>query len=146
VNIWQRFQMPARGRKKAPRCCWLKRIYSAAICRRTFIIKHRIPDAVRIAAIRLCFGEPQANNMRALRLPQKQQAAIGRLVAAGKIDGEFLASDRWQVERKRRIASHSGCAAGLIREATRGNTSCYVNRAPFATAVSEIHMLVPNLG
>jgi hypothetical protein len=23
---------------------------------------------------------------------------------------------------------------------------CYVNRAPFATAASEIHMLVPNLG
>jgi hypothetical protein len=26
-----------------------------------------------------------------------------RLVAAGKIDGEFLASDRWQAERKRRM-------------------------------------------
>jgi hypothetical protein len=75
-------------------------------------------DAVRIAAIRHCFGEPQANTMFALPLPQKQHAAIGRLVAAGKIDGEFLASDRWQVERKRRIVSHSGCGAGLIREAT----------------------------
>jgi hypothetical protein len=31
----------------------------------------------RIAAIRHCFGEPQANTMLALRLPQKQQAAIG---------------------------------------------------------------------
>jgi hypothetical protein len=29
----------------------------------------------------------------------------GRLAAAGKIDGEFLASDRWQVERKRRIVN-----------------------------------------
>ena len=45
------------------------------------------------------------------------------LGVAVEIDGEFLASDRWQVERKRRIVIHSGCGAGLIREATRGNTS-----------------------
>jgi hypothetical protein len=36
-----------------------------------------MPDAVRIAAIRHCFGEPQANTMLALRLPHEQQAAIG---------------------------------------------------------------------
>jgi hypothetical protein len=35
-------------------------------------LEHRMPDAVRIAAIRHCFGEPQANTMLALRLPQKQ--------------------------------------------------------------------------
>jgi hypothetical protein len=40
-------------------------------------LEHRVPDALRIAAIRHCFGEPQANTMLALRLPQKQQAAIG---------------------------------------------------------------------
>jgi len=40
-------------------------------------LEHRMPDAVRIAAIRHCFGEPQANTMLALRLPQKQHAAIG---------------------------------------------------------------------
>jgi hypothetical protein len=79
-----------------------------------------MPDAVRIAAIRFCFGEPQANPTFALCLTQKQHTAIGRLVAARKIDGEFLASDRGQVERKRRIVSHGGCGAGLIREATRG--------------------------
>jgi hypothetical protein len=90
-----------------------------------------MPDAVRIAAIRHCFGEPQANAMFALRLPQKQQAAIGRLVAAGKIDGEFLASDRWQVERERRIPSRSGCGAGLIREATLGNTSLLCESGTF---------------
>jgi hypothetical protein len=82
-------------------------------------LEHRMPDAVRIAAIGHCFGEPPANAMFALRLPQKQQAAVGRLVAAGKIDGEFLASDRWQVERKRRVVSHSGCGAGVD---TRGNS------------------------
>ena len=48
-------------------------------------LEHRVPDAVRIAAIRHCFGEPQANTMFALRLPQKQHAAVGRLVATGKI-------------------------------------------------------------
>jgi hypothetical protein len=48
-----------------------------------------MPDAVRIAAIRHGFGEPQANTMLALRLPQKQQATIGGLVAAGKIDVSF---------------------------------------------------------
>jgi hypothetical protein len=34
-------------------------------------LEHRMPDAVRIAAIRHCFGEPQANTTFALRLPQK---------------------------------------------------------------------------
>jgi hypothetical protein len=68
-----------------------------------------------------------ATSIPALRLPQKQQAAIGRLVAAGKIDGEFLASDRWQVERKWRIVSHSGCGA----EATRGNTSLLCESGTF---------------
>jgi hypothetical protein len=62
-----------------------------------------MPDSVRIAAIRHCFGEPQANAMFALRLPQKQHATIGRLAAAGKSTVELLASDRWQVERKRRV-------------------------------------------
>ena len=67
-----------------------------------------MPDAVRIAAIWHCLGEPHANTMFALRLPQKQHAAVGRLVAAGKIDGAFLASDRWQVERKRRVVVAQG--------------------------------------
>jgi hypothetical protein len=77
---------------------------------------------------------------------QQQHTAIGRLIAARKIDGEFLTSDRGQVERKRRIVSHGGCGAGLIREATRGSTTLLCESAPFATPVSEIHMLVPNLG
>src|SRR5580704_1805512 len=66
--------------------------------------EHRMPDAVRIAAIWHCFGEPQANTMFALRLPQKQHATIGRLAAAGK-------------------STVSCCHPGLIREATGGNTS-----------------------
>ena len=47
---------------------------------------------------------------------QQQQAGIGRLVAAVKIDCEFLAADRWKVEGKRCIVGHGGCGARLIRE------------------------------
>jgi hypothetical protein len=39
------------------------------------------------------------------------------LVAAVKINCEFLAADRWRVEGKRRIVGHGGCGAGLIRKA-----------------------------
>jgi hypothetical protein len=38
---------------------------------------------------------------------------------------------RWQVERKRRIVSHGGCGAGLIREATPGNTSLLCESGTF---------------
>ena len=41
------------------------------------------------------------------------------LVAAGKINSEFLASDRWKVERKQRILRHDGRGARLIRKETR---------------------------
>jgi hypothetical protein len=41
--------------------------------------------------------------------------AMPREKAQAAPTGEFLASDRWQVERKRRIVSHSGYGAGLIR-------------------------------
>ena len=51
-----------------------------------------------------------------LRLPQ-QQAAVRRLVAAGKIHCEFLALNRWQVEGKRGSVGHDGCGARLIRDA-----------------------------
>jgi hypothetical protein len=37
-------------------------------------LEHRMPDAVRIAAIRNCFGEPQANTMLALRLGDGQKS------------------------------------------------------------------------
>jgi hypothetical protein len=69
-------------------------------------------NAVRIAAIRHCFGEPQANTMFALRLPQKQDATIGRLAAAGK-------------------STVSYCHAALIGEATGGNTSLLCESGTF---------------
>jgi hypothetical protein len=94
-------------------------------------LEHRMLDAVRIAAIRHCFGEPQANTMFALRLPQQQQTRIGRLGAAIKIDCEFLAADGWQVEGKQRIVGHGGCGRGLIREAT-----CRNNDLPRESAAS----------
>ena len=74
--------------------------------------EHRVPDAVCIAAIRHRVGKPPAHTERALRLSQQQQAAIGGLVAAVKINCELLAADRWKVEGKRRIVGHGGCGAG----------------------------------
>jgi hypothetical protein len=85
-------------------------------------LKHRVPHAIGIAAIRHRFRKPPAHTKPALCLPQQQQTGIGGLGAAVKIDCEFLAADSWQVEGKRRIVSHGGCGAGLIREATRPNT------------------------
>ena len=58
-------------------------------------LEHRVPDTARIAAIRHRIGEPPAHAKLALRLPQQQQTGIRRLVAAVKIDCEFLALDRW---------------------------------------------------
>ena len=109
-------------------------------------LEHRMPDAVGIAAIWHCFGEPQANTMFALRLPQKQHAAIGRLIAAGKIDGKFLASDGWQVERKRRIVSHGGRGAGLIREATRWSNDLLRESAAFRQSRRKKFQRVHNPG
>ena len=37
---------------------------------------------------------------------QQQQPAVGRLIAAVKINCELLAGDGWQVERKRRSVGH----------------------------------------
>ena len=52
------------------------------------------PDAARIAPVRHRIGEPPAHPKLAFRLPQQQQAAVRRLVAAVKIDCEFLAMHR----------------------------------------------------
>ena len=86
-------------------------------------LDHLVLDMAGIAAVRHRLREPPAHTNITLRLPQQQCTAIGRLIAALEIDGEFLATNGGQIERKRRIVSHSGCGAGLIREATRGNTN-----------------------
>jgi hypothetical protein len=39
------------------------------------------------------------------------------LVAAVKINCEFLTADRWKVEGKQRIVAHGGCGARLIHGA-----------------------------
>ena len=80
--------------------------------------EHRMSDATLIAPIRHGVRKPPAHTDRALRLSQQQEAAIGGLVAAVKINCEFLAADRWKVEGKRRIVGHGGCGARLIRDAT----------------------------
>ena len=52
----------------------------------------------------------------------REQTAIRRLIAASKINCEFLAPDRWKVEGKQRIVAHGGCGGGLIHIAIRWNT------------------------
>jgi hypothetical protein len=63
----------------------------------------RVLDAVRVAAIQHRCGKPTANPERALRLWQKQQTAIRRVIVAVKINSEFLAQDGWKVAGKQRI-------------------------------------------
>ena len=85
-------------------------------------LEHRVPDAIWIATIRHRIGEPTAHTELALRLPEQQQAAVRRLVAAVKIHCEFLAADTWKVKGKRCSVGHGGCGARLIRDATRLDT------------------------
>jgi hypothetical protein len=85
--------------------------------------EHLVSDATRIASIRHGVRNPPAHTERALLFPQQQQAAVGTLATAVKINCDFLAADGWKVNGKRRIVSHGGCGAGWIREATPGNTS-----------------------
>jgi hypothetical protein len=80
--------------------------------------EHLVPDAARIAAIRHRISKPPAHPKLAFRLPQQQHAAVRGLVPAVKINCEFLAMDRWQVEGKQSIVGHGGCGARLIRDAT----------------------------
>jgi hypothetical protein len=79
-------------------------------------LEHRMPDAVRIAAIRP--RNSPAHTKLAFRLAQQQKASIARLLPTIKIDCEFLAVHRWQVEWKQRIVGHSACGGGLICEPT----------------------------
>src|SRR5271170_760608 len=74
-------------------------------------------DATLIAPIRHGVRKPPAYTDRALRLSQQQEAAIGGLVAAIKINREFLTADRWKVEGKQRIVGHGSCGARLIHGA-----------------------------
>ena len=84
--------------------------------------EHLVLDAARVASIRHCSGKPCAHPKPAFRLSQQQKAAIRRLIAAVKINCEFLASDRWKVKRKQRIVVHGGCGGGLMHIAIRSNT------------------------
>ena len=71
----------------------------------------------------------------ALRLPKQQQTGIRRLVAAAKIDCEFLAMDRWQVEGKRYSVGHAAVALRRFAMQFVSTPICYVNRSLCATAV-----------
>ena len=77
-------------------------------------LEHRVPHPVRIASIRHRRRKPPAHPELTLRLAQQQQTAVRGLMAAGKIDCEFLAPYRWKLEGKQRIVVHGGCGGGLI--------------------------------
>ena len=94
-------------------------------------LDHLVLDMVGIAAVRHRPREPPAHTDITLRLPQQQCTAIGRLIAAFEIDGEFLAVDGRQIERKQRIVGHGGCGTRLIREATRWNNDLLCESAAF---------------
>jgi hypothetical protein len=89
---------------------------------------------------------PPAHSELALRLPQQQQTAIRRLIAASKINCEFLAPDRWKVEGKQHIVAHGGCGGGLIHIAIRLNTDLLRESLVLATAVSQFLTVTPNPG
>ena len=80
--------------------------------------EHLVLDAARIAAIRHRIRKPPTYPELAFRLPQQKQTGIRRLVAAVKINCEFLALNRWKVEGKRCSVGHGGCGARLIHGAT----------------------------
>ena len=80
-------------------------------------LKHRVLDAARIAAT-VAASHPHTPSLRSTSCGSSSGGVRG-LVAAGKINSEFLASDRWKVERKQRILRHDGRGARLIRKETR---------------------------
>jgi hypothetical protein len=57
--------------------------------------EHCVSNATQIAPIRQSVRNQPAYTERTLRLSQQQNATIGGLVAAVKINCEFLAADRW---------------------------------------------------
>jgi hypothetical protein len=109
-------------------------------------LEHRVPDAVRIAAIRHRFRKPPAHPELALGFSQQQQTSIGRLVTTLKINCELLAVHRWQVEGEQRIVGHGGCGTGLIREATRRSNDLLCESASSRHSRRKIIIVVHNLG
>jgi hypothetical protein len=93
--------------------------------------EHPVSDTSLIAAIGHRRHKPPADTERALRLAQQQQAAIGRLITALKINCKFLAADGWKAKGKQRIVIHGGCGARLMCEALcRNNDLLRESAAP----------------
>jgi hypothetical protein len=99
-----------------------------------------------IAAVRHRLRQQPAHTDITLRLPQQQCTAIGRLIAAFEIDGEFLAANGGRSNGSGVSSVKPAVAQGRYARQLLETPVCYVNRGLFATAVSEIHMLVPNRG
>ena len=103
--------------------------------------EHRVSDTSLIATIGHRLRKPPAHTERALRLAQQQQAAIGRLIAALKINCEFLAADGWKAKGKQHIVIHGGCGARLMCEALCRNNDLL--RESAASCHSRRRFLIP---
>jgi hypothetical protein len=76
-------------------------------------LEHCMPECGPDCGDPALLREPQANAIFALRLPQMQHTAIWTTGSRRQNRRcAFLVSDRWQIESKRRIVSHSGGGAG----------------------------------
>ena len=70
---------------------------------------HRVDDPAGIAPV-LHAGRQHAREPQTpVRLPQEQQAAIGRNGTAIETRGDFLAANGWKIEEKKAIVAHGGC-------------------------------------
>jgi len=59
----------------------------------------RVLDAGRIAPVAQTGGEPAGQPVLAFRFAQQQQAAVRGQASPIESDGDFLAGNRWQIER-----------------------------------------------
>ncbi len=100
---------------------------------------HAVANARGIAAIVHSPGQARDDADLHFGQPQHQQTRVGGLIAAVEIDCEFLASNRWQIEGKRRSVGH-GRGVPLRRRHARLATVCYVISTIYATANAEFLM------
>ncbi len=99
-------------------------------------LAQRMANARGIAPVGQRRGEPGDDADLLLGRPQRQQAAVRGLVAAIEIDCEFLGTDGWQIEGKRRSVVH-GCRVPLRRRHARLATVCYADSTAYATATAQ---------
>ena len=74
-------------------------------------VRHAVGYQERVARIGDQRRESPRNPEPALGRGQQQNAAVGRHASAIKGGGDFLAANRWEIERKQGIFGHGGCGS-----------------------------------